>query len=285
MSDGPVQILKKYDEALNPADSKNYKLSIQLSLDGFYFSIYHTSQNKFLSIETIGFSKTKTQDGFINWFHDFIKDHAWLKLTYEEVKLSVEINKSTLIPDPLFDLNELATYVNFNFKKEKGFKLNHDKIDVLEAHNVYAYPGELISCFEEYFPNLKFQSHSSSLIECLIVKFKNAIHQKRTFVNVRKDFLDIVILDGKQLLYFNTFNFRTKEDFIYYVIFVIEQLSLNPEEIDLILLGLIDQQSGLFDMIYKYVRNIQFMPVDENWKYSYVFDEFPSHYYYNLLNL
>lgn len=285
MSDGSVQIIRKYDEALKPAESKNYKLSIQLSLDGFYFTIYHTAQNKFLSLESISFAKSKNQDEYATWLHDFIKDHEWLILPFKEVKVIIEINKSTLIPDPLFDRSELETYVNFNFKHQEGLRLNHDIISALDAHNVYAYPYKLIESLRIYFPELTLKSHSSNLIESLIVKYKNAVQQKRTFVHVRKDHLDIVMLDGKQLLYFNAFHFRTKEDFIYYVIFVIEQLGLNPEEIDLILLGLVDQQSGLFDMIYKYVRNIRFMPSDENRKYSYIFDEFPAHYYYNLLNL
>jgi hypothetical protein len=285
MSDGSVQIIKKYDEALISAESRKYKLSIQLSLDGFYFSIYHPEQNKFLSLESISFGMGKNQDEYINWLKDLIKSHEWLKLPFDEVKLLIEINKSTLIPDPLFDKNELETYVNFNFKQQEGLQLNHDIVSTLDAHIVYAYPGKVIECVREFYPELIFKSHSSNLIESLILKYKNAIQQKRTFVHVRRNHLDIIILEGKKLLYFNTFNFRTKEDFIYYVIFVIEQLGLNPEEIDLILLGLIDQQSGLFDMIYKYVRNIRFIESDENRKYSYIFDEFPSHYYYNLLNL
>ena len=285
MSEGSVQIVEKYDEALNQAESIKYKLSIQLSLDGFSFSIFNTESNKFLSLETISFGKSKTQKEYCNWLKDFITSHEWLNLEYNQVSVILEVNKTTLIPFPLFDGNEIETYVNFNFNPEEGNKLHHDKLTNLEAHNIYAYPNEVLTCLKENFPSLSFHCHASCLIESLIVKYKNAVQQKRTFVNVRKDYLDIVILDGKQLLYFNTFHYRTKEDFIYYVIFVIEQLNLNPEEVDLFLLGMIDQQSGMFDMIYKYVRNIQFLLPDDTKKYSYVFDEIPGHYYFNLLNI
>ena len=86
-------------------------------------------------------------------------------------------------------------------------------------------------------------------------------------------------------MYYNAFKYKTKEDFIYYLIFVLDQLKLNPEEIELVLSGLIDKNSKLFEMVYKYVRNITFPPLDASYNYSYIFNDIPSHQYSNLLNL
>ena len=114
---------------------------------------------------------------------------------------------------------------------------------------------------------------------------KNLQFQKRIFVNVRNSYLDIIITEERKLLYYNSFNYRSKEDFIYYVIFVLEQLKLNPEEIDLILSGYIDKNSKIFDIIFNYVRNIRFQGLTDSFKYSYIFNDIPSHYYFNLLNV
>jgi hypothetical protein len=60
-----------------------------------------------------------------------------------------------------------------------------------------------------------------------------------------------VIVKDKELLFCNTFTYETKEDFIYYILFTTEQLKLDPEDLDLILLGNIHEDSAsLQDVVY-----------------------------------
>ena len=71
---------------------------------------------------------------------------------------------------------------------------------------------------------------------------------------------------------------------MYYLIFVVEQLKLNPENIELIITGELDKHSSLSDLLHKYIRNISFAGHNKDFRYSFVFDQLPGHYYYNLLN-
>ena len=54
----------------------------------------------------------------------------------------------------------------------------------------------------------------------------------------------------------NTYNFQAPEDVLYYVLFGFEQFDLNPEQIPLALAGSVSEQSELFDLLFKYVRNV-----------------------------
>jgi hypothetical protein len=65
------------------------------------------------------------------------------------------------------------------------------------------------------------------------------------------------------LLFFNSFDYQTKEDFIYYLLFTTEQLNLNPEYIKLQLLGDISEESEWFEMAYTYIRNVSLLDVSE----------------------
>jgi len=78
------------------------------------------------------------------------------------------------------------------------------------------------------------------------------------YINVSNQNLEIVVLKNKKLELYNIFSFTTKEDFIYYILFVAEQLKLNPEEINVILLGAIEKESELFTILYQYIRNVSF---------------------------
>jgi hypothetical protein len=64
-----------------------------------------------------------------------------------------------------------------------------------------------------------------------------------------------IIIQNQKLLFFNSFDYQTPEDFIYYVLFTAEQLSLNPENFPLELIGNIDSESH-FKIAYKYIRNV-----------------------------
>ena len=79
-----TQTVLKYDDALQKADSENYKLSIQLSLDGFSFCIFNDAQNKFLSIESNTLHNVKNIDDFCILFEDFFQKHPWLNLSYRQ---------------------------------------------------------------------------------------------------------------------------------------------------------------------------------------------------------
>ena len=57
-----------------------------------------------------------------------------------------------------------------------------------------------------------------------------------------------------KLMFYNRFNFTTKEDVIYYLLFAIDQLKLNPEEIPVVITGNISEDN--YKIIYKYIRNV-----------------------------
>jgi len=284
MPENFVTIHKKYDQALDVANSQNYNLSIQLALDGFYFCLFSKEANKFLSIESYTFPSDLKEGEVVGYIEGIIRESEWLRLNYDSVVVLYESPKTTLIPAPLFDKDEIDTIAGFNFKIPSEDKINCDKLINTDAFLLYHSPLNLTDSINKYFPGSVFRSHAGIFIEILLAMFKNLPIKKRMFVNVRNAYLDLVITEGKNLLFFNSFHYQTKEDFIYYIIFVIEQLNLNPEEIELHFTGQIDKNSDCFDFTYKYVRNISFMNSDERFAYSYIFSDIPSHYYFNLFN-
>jgi len=277
-------VIKKYDEALKQADPRKNKLLLQLSLENLTFSIFNQELNKFLSIESISFEDYSKSSDVSLQLKNLHKDHFWLSKSFRSIKILFETNKSTLVPSPLFDENEKSNFSKFNFSVEENSIILFNKLENLDAFVLYPVPVTLMKTMQEIFPNVKYHSHAGAFIESLLILNKNLNIQKKFFVNKRIGFLDIVILDGRKLLYFNTFSYKSNEDFIYFVIYVLEQLKLNPDELELVLSGTIDKNSRLFDTIYKYIRNISFQSLSETFNYSYIFNDIPSYYYVNLLN-
>ena len=123
-------------------------------------------------------------------------------------------------------------------------------------------------------------SFGNQLIETLLNKYKN-LDSDFCFVNVTNFNFEIVVLKDKKLALFNCFSFKTKEDFIYYILFTAEQLNLNPEEFNLVLMGDIEKESELYGILYQYIRNIKFYNLENQ---SYTIEGVSLHSYFTLLN-
>ena len=274
-----------FDKALNTEATIDYRLSIRVSPDGFSFCLLDTTRNKYSGLENYEFQDTRTPLMLEESLNEIISGSKWLSKDYQEIKIMFEGQQMSLVPNPLFEAKQAPEYLRFNHFLDADDKICHDHLPNLDAVNVFSIPGNIVKLLNQFFPGIRINHFSSALIESLLIRNKNLGEGHMIFVNLRKQWLDIIVLDGRKLLFFNSFQYRTKEDFAYYLIYVIEQLNMNPEKVELVLMGEILKVSDIYDITFKYVRNLKFINRAEEYNYSYVFDEIPGHFYYNLLNL
>lgn len=272
-----------------------YELSIRLSADGLSYCILDSNTNKFLHLQSYDLSDP-SQKPYIpgeKEYDDCSKlasllegDLKWLASGFSKTRLVINQGKSTLLPDALYDAKEQQDIFEFNVAggPYKAEQLYHNKLKTLHAHAIYHIPGPMGELIDSFFPEAELFHHSTAIIQLLLMKYMNKESKNVLFVNSGASRIDMVRIDGKKLDYYNSFIFNTAEDYMYYLIFVVEQLKLNPETIELVMMGEIEKQSKLSDLVHKYIRHIRFLPRNEDFRYSFVFDQLPGHYYYNLFN-
>ena len=61
----------------------------------------------------------------------------------------------------------------------------------------------------------------------------------------------------KKLKFYNNFKCNSTEDYLYYTLFTCIQLNLNTEKIHVACTGEISLSSSKYELLYKYVRNIE----------------------------
>ena len=83
------------------------------------------------------------------------------------------------------------------------------------------------------------------------------------FVHLNAQHFEIIIVQNQNLLLFNSFDYKTPEDLIYYLLFTAEQLTLNPETLKLEFLGDINEEDAFFKIAYKYIRNVSLFDVSD----------------------
>jgi hypothetical protein len=279
------KIVSTFDKALSIEASKYCRLSIQLSQDGFSFCVFDINRNKYCGIEVYEFNNVSSVIALNAILRDLVQTNDWLQAEFEKTEIIFETSKSTLVPVALFDHNHVADYLKLNHPPDLGEVIGNDHLRQLDAENVFSLPDTLLATLREHFPGTGIHHFSSSLIESLLIRYKNLDSNPIVFTNVRKSWLDIMVISKGKLQFFNSFRYKEKEDFVYFLIFVFEQLNLNPENTELKLMGEIPKVSPLFDLTFRYIRNVGFVERSNGSLYSYIFDEIPHHYYFNLLNL
>lgn len=271
----PVKaIISKTDESFDPFDTSGYSLFVQASETHVSWCILDNEKNKFVVLES-----------FASYLQEIAENIPWIKQRFDSVCLMIENNRSTLIPAPLFDPDQKQRYIDFIHEKDDTAETLFDKLIQLEIVNVYSVSAKLLEAGLKIFPGAKTFHHSSALIHSIWMNYKNRISRKKAFIYVRESDFDLILFDGKQVNYYNAFHFEAPTDLIYYVIFVMEQLTLNPEETEVVLMGNIEKESEIYDLLYRYIRNIEFVKRNQAFKYSYLFNEVPAHHFYPLFNL
>jgi hypothetical protein len=266
-------LFSKIDASFGEGNLLSYDIVLQVTERSCAYSIFDHYNNRFIVLESYNDPLSAVTER-----------NPWLKNPVRSLKVILENNRSTLIPFALFEESEKETYLNFTIESEAEENVLFDKLSGFEIVNVFGVDNTLYDQITRSFPEAKTCHISTHLIETIWLNYKNLITDKRIFIHVREGAFNMMVFEKKQLLYSNAFHFMAPEDFVYFVIFVMEQFNLNPEEVQVTLLGNIHTKSPDFDLIFKYVRNIDFAARSESINYSYVFDDVPGHTFYTLLN-
>ena len=271
------------DDSLDKKLSGTYHLSLLAGLDSFSCCVLDSKRSKYLALCNWTFQGVYNWPSLSDNIASIIKETPLMQYGYQSVSAAVMHNRSTLVPDALFEHGKDEKYLRFNHTLEEDDAVRTDQLKNLEAKNIYALPKSLERSLSSHFPNIKFMHHSSSFLESVLLQYKN-LEQMKVVVHVQMSHFEIAVIEGKNLLLYNSFSHQTSEDFIYYLLFVCEQLKLNPEKLELVLLGEIERNSAIYSILQKYVRNIAFGERSDSFEYSPKFKEVPKHFYYNLLN-
>ncbi|MEO7976507.1 DUF3822 family protein [Flavobacterium sp.] len=241
--------------------SKKYKkLSIQVSLTGLSFCCFDTLNNSITSLKEINFGTFEKSASIEELFSDTFKSYPELKDSYDEIMVIHNNNLSTFVPAALFDENFLGSYLQYNTKVFETDFFTYDQVSNYQMNAVYIPYVNINNFLIDTIGSFDYKHANSILIEKILDASKNN-DEKKMIVNFNYGHFEIIVVQNQKLLLFNSFEYKTPEDFIYYLLFTAEQLSLNPESFQLELLGTIDKSDAFYAIVYKYIRNISFMDV------------------------
>jgi hypothetical protein len=247
----------------NDITQRNYKkLSIQVSLSGLSFCVFDTITTKILTYNSTTFKPNEVIEGQL--WNAFINNTV-LSKPYDEITVLHDNNINTFVPKPLFDVNTIASYLQYNVKVFETDFFAFDEIHNYEINNVYVPFVNINNFLLDQFESFEYKNKNSILVQKVLDQSKN-IDEKHVFVHFQENSFEIVVVKNQQLLLFNSFEYKTPEDFIYYILFTFEQLQLNPEIVPITLFGAISKEDSFYKIAYKFIRNCDLLEVSNQSK-------------------
>jgi hypothetical protein len=247
-------------ETSSKENTSNIKLSIQVRLNGLSFCARDFSSGEITWFHKEEFNKEYNPVKILQHIEELYKKEKQLHINVSEVVLLFSHDLYTFVPQEFFIEEEASNYLKFSTKILKTDVVAHDLLEIQDLVNVYIPYTNITNFFFEKYGEFEYRHSSSVLVEEALRPGES--QGSKAYINTYEGYYDLVIVDDNKLLFCNTFTFETKEDFIYYLLFTAEQLKLDPENLDLILLGNIHQDSPLYEILYTYIRKIRFFEVD-----------------------
>jgi hypothetical protein len=246
---------KRKNNSSDIADKNFQKLSIQVSLNGLSFCVADTVSHKIRYSDTILFSEELNIIAVQAQLDQLFKKHKLHQKLFDEVTV---VHKNTLfgiVPKALFDSNSLSEYLKFNTRVFPTDTLAYDEVENQDMVTVYVPYVNINNYVYDIFGEFTFLHNGTIIIQSLLNGYGN--HKEAIcYAHVSKKQLDVCVIAQKKLLLYNSFLYETKEDFAYYLLFVLEQLELDNDQVPVKLFGAMEEDDPIYELCQKYIKNI-----------------------------
>jgi len=235
---------------------ENYKkLSIQVSLNGLSFCVFDTVANTILNSEKVVFAQELTPYEILKRLKLLFSSHHIEEDQFSEIVVVHRNNLFSLVPQVLFNEDELANYLKFNTKILANDHLAFDELESFQMNNVYVPFVNINNYIYDLFGEFTFKHNGTVMVESLLNNHSSS-KEAVCYIHTSQRQMDVTVIASKKLLLFNSFNFVTKEDFLYYLLFTLEQLELDTESVAIKLFGDIEKDDDIYDLCYNYVKDV-----------------------------
>ncbi len=281
MMDGEsIVSVSKIDECFGNTPASFYRLFTGVFSDSLQLLVFDPEKNKFVAYARQEIKSGGNRREYADQLKKSFEESNLLQYEYKDTLVIWESWRSTFVPNALFDPAETETYFRFNQSVETDDKIYADKLQIAGIYNVYSISESLEKSIG--LRAYRDRHHASVFTESVLIWSKQKMLPKQVFLNVHPTFFDMLVTENGKLLFYNSFHYKTAEDFIYFVLFVYEQLKISPESNGVVLSGNILKNSVLFETLYKYIRHIEFAIPGEQYSNSYILKDLPAHTIYNL---
>ena len=211
--------------------------------------------------------------------HTILEDEL-LGHSFSSVSVVATANSALLVPALYFKKESVKDYLDAQQLSKPDETPCYDYIKSLDSYNLYTF-NRTLDILRKKYPNASFRHHSSIFLEYVLIENKGSKEDK-VYAQVFANYMDVVVLQAGKLILSNRFYFTTSSDFMYYLLWVYEQMGLNTSATPCVFYGEIEKSSEIFKLASNYVKLISLGQRNEQSTYSIPLNSLSPHKYRSL---
>jgi hypothetical protein len=280
------QIRKIKDDRFEEENIHEYTLLLNIGIRDCQIAVLNHSQ--VLYLEDFIFPAVASPSDLHEAVEQMFDQHPFIKAGFwREIKIAFKNQKFIQVPSDLFDVNASERYLKFNAHVHPVTDvIHHHTLSLSRAVTVFAVPLALQQFMEETYPQRQFSfvHQSSALIEGIMAAARTQEDQP-LYVYIDRFKFHILYVNNGQLTYYNQFSIHNFQDYIKYIMLVMNSLRIDQQTSQVIVWGYLGNNSPHYHEFYQYVQNVTFGTKPAQLHYGYVFDEVQDHQYFDLFGI
>ncbi|MDO5608082.1 MAG: DUF3822 family protein [Capnocytophaga sp.] len=235
-------------------------LSIQVNLSGLSFCVFNPALEKVETIYQFAVDfKYPNRAAIEKQLQSIFSTEGDLRQEFDTIKVLHNTEHFAFVPRALYTENTNAHhYLKYSVRIDNQDYVATDPLDVIDVVNVYS-PNVLVNnVLLDYYGPFDYQHTATALLRMFLTHYATQPYDVM-YVYIEKTTFYIAYFHQKNLHYFNRFEYETKDDFLYFLLYSAEQLGIDMEQIPLYINGAITAQSPLFHQLKIYIRKVRIM--------------------------
>jgi hypothetical protein len=235
--------------------------------------------NCFKAVVTYVFAAGLNENELAEKLHEIFRSENLLQKKYSKTHIFWSFAESILVPAELMNADRNTNMLNLVFGDAKQGMIMSDFLYKHNLHNVYRVPASFIDIFSIHLP-LATQTHLFTAIVNRDLPEGNHL-----FTVLYSNSITIMLSREGKVQVIQNFAYNDPADCAFHLLNVCKGFDVQPDSVTLHISGMIDEESGLYDAIYKYFLHIAFDTLPEGYTYYETIKVHPPHFFSHLFDL
>lgn len=258
-------------------------LLMTVGLQQIGYAVYDPASKYLMALKTYYFEVKRNEQQLLKIIEQFLDANKMLYKDFKEIKLSFDHPEFTLVPQELYEDKLKQQFLSFLYPGQPDQDVLCDHIVHADIINIYSTNKIIADHLKKEFDQAHIFHSETVMLNMLMQKERKT--ENEVFVRIQPQHITVTILSDGRLLMMQPYVIHHEMDAVYYVMNAIKQQNLSLQDIDLKLSGDIDEESPLYQKLHYDMGEASWLKRPEALSYAKEFEQYPEHYFYNLVSL
>jgi hypothetical protein len=250
-------------------------LMIEAGQAGLSF-VVDTGDHSFPALVTYAFPLDMNNEALAPAMDGIIQNEPLLKKQFKKTDIVWTFPQALLVPNEWMNAATAGDMLDLVHGDLSGGEMKSDFMFKHNLHTVYRIPVAVADVFAKYFL-FASQTHQYAVLPDL---FPNVPNQLYVIFNNNR--LTAMLHKEDKLQAIQTFCYQSPEDAAFHLLDLCRAFDVSPTDVVVKYGGMIDQNSNLFETLYKYFLNISLAAPPENVSPVEAIKKYPPHFFSHL---